>query len=189
MPGCLAHALVRFTASLPFDANPIRVYRSGCLRSGKACSCYRTHAVVEVQHFFSDAVHLRSSTPHPKTDLGGKQKGYPMNNPMTEVCNETYCSTRLKFRRFSGEGAKTCYLYRGTPRRICYYGCCRRGCRIARIVYNVMSYNVFFFVAEIVVGGVFVLVLVVVVVLADGRCFKIRHKTLSISCHFSPRFW
>ena len=30
------------------------------------------HATVEVHHFFSEAPHLRSSRPRPKTDLGGK---------------------------------------------------------------------------------------------------------------------
>ena len=73
------------------------------------------HATIEVHLNVSEAPHLRSSIPHPKTDFQQKSKYVAANNPMAQVY-------KVFFWRFWGQEipsfrnkiAETCYLYRRT---------------------------------------------------------------------------
>ena len=52
------------------------------------CRVAREIRIIEVHSsFFSEAPHLRSSTPHPKTDFSKNQTGIPINSPMAQVCD------------------------------------------------------------------------------------------------------
>ena len=57
-------------------------------------SCQR-RSTVEVHPNFSEAQYLRSSIPHPKTDLNKKPNWIPTNHPMAQVTNMPFFETNF----------------------------------------------------------------------------------------------
>ena len=69
------------------------VFRMGQIRMSRVSSfffdivvfCVKRRSTIEVDPNFSKAPHLRSSIPHPNTDVSKKINCTPMNNSMAQV--------------------------------------------------------------------------------------------------------
>ena len=55
--------------------------------------------MIEVDPEFSEAPHLRSSIPHPKTDFSKKSNCIAANSPKARVYKTFFSKSRLAFRR------------------------------------------------------------------------------------------